>query len=137
MPRGRAAGAGCKRRYLLLTVREALNRGLNFFGVATLAVLATSVVHGIGLPYGVPHATAEIAFGLVAAAGIVWYLVGRNRYRRSAAPLVFLMLGLLAKFGGAFGSYGQVIPAGSDLGIAFLLVVTITVWAWQFWTLPE
>ena len=54
-----------------MTVREALNRGLNFVGVATLAVLATSVVHGIGLPYGIVHKSAEIALGRVGAAGII------------------------------------------------------------------
>ena len=120
-----------------MTVREALNRGLNFFGTATLAILATSVFHGIGVPFGSAHRAAEIAFALIAAASIAWYLSGRNRYRRSVAPLVFLVLALLAKIGGALGFYGQPIPVGSDLGIAFLLGETIVVWAWQFWTLRK
>jgi len=120
-----------------MTIDEALNRGQNFFGTATLAILATSTIHGFELPYGIAHRIAEIAFGLSAAASIVWYLSGRNRYRRSIAPLIFMLLALLAKLGGALGSYGQIIPVGADLGIAFLLVVTIVVWVWQFLTVRK
>ena len=120
-----------------MTIDEALNRGRNFFGIATLAILATSTIHGFELPYGTAHKVAEIAFGLFAAASIVWYLSGRNRFRRSVAPLIFMTLALLAKLGGALGGYGQIIPAGADFGIGFLLVVTMVVWVWQFLTVRK
>jgi hypothetical protein len=120
-----------------VTIDEALNRGLNFFGVATLAILATSTIHGVELPYSTAHRIAEIAFGLSAASSIAWYLSGRNRYRRSVVPLIFMIFALLAKLGGALGGYGQIIPVGADLGIAFLLVVTMAVWVWQFWAVRK
>jgi len=120
-----------------VTIDEALNRGLNFFGTATLAILATSTIHGFELPYGTAHRIAEIAFGLSAAASIVWYLSARNRYRRSVAPLIFMMIALLAKLSGALGGYGQIFPVGADLGISFLLVVTMAVWVWQFLTVRK
>ena len=120
-----------------VTIDETLNRGLNFFGTATLAILATSTIHGFELPYGIAHKIAEIAFGLSAAASIVWYLSGRNRYRRSVAPLIFMMIALLAKLGGGLGSYGRIFPVGADLGITFLLVVTMAVWVWQFLTVRK
>ena len=120
-----------------MTIDEALNRGRNFFGIATLAILATSTIHGFELPYGTAHRIAEIAFGLSAAASIVWYLSGRNRYRRSVAPLIFMMIALLAKLGGGLGSYGRIFPVGADLGITYLLVVTMAVWVWQFLTVRK
>jgi hypothetical protein len=76
-----------------LTVQEALNQGLNFFGVAVLALLAASVIHGLPMGPTFRGRIDDIALILATIALLLWYLRGRNRYRRSAVPLAGLLLG--------------------------------------------
>jgi hypothetical protein len=116
-----------------LTVQEEMNKGLNFFGTATFAILASSIVHGLSLPDDWPHKTEDIVFGVTAAAAAGRYLWGRNRYTRSLAPLWFLTLGLVTKIIGAWMRTGSPIPAGPDLGISFYLILTGLVFGWQFY----
>jgi hypothetical protein len=114
-------------------VREEANRGLNFFGTATFAILAGSIVYGLSLPDDWPHKIEDIIFGVSAAAAVGWYLWGRNRYTRSLAPLWFLALGVVTKIVGAWMRTGGPMPAGPDLGISFSLLLTGLVFGWQFY----
>ena len=117
---------------------EEVHKGVNFFGTATLAILASSIVHGLVLPNDWPHKTEDIVFGMIAVAAVGWYLRGRHRYRRSLAPLWFLMLGLATKIIGAWWRLGTPIPVGPDLGISFYLSLTGIVFGWQFYaTRPQ
>ena len=122
-----------RREERTVTVREEVNKGLNFFGTATFAILAGSIFHGLSLPDDWPHKIEDIIFGVIAAAAAGRYLWGRNRYRRSLAPLWFLTLGLVTKIIGAWMRTGSPIPAGPDLGISFYLILTGLVFGWQFY----
>jgi hypothetical protein len=116
-----------------VTVREEVNKGLNFFGTATFAILAGSIFHGLSLPDDWPHKIEDIIFGVIAAAAVGRYLWGKNRYGRSLAPLWFLTLGLATKIIGGWMRTGRPIPAGPDLGISSSLILTGLVFGWQFY----
>jgi hypothetical protein len=114
-----------------MTVRDALNRGLNFFAVATLAILATTIVHRLSLPqWG--HRGSEIAFGGMAAGAIVWYVTANHRYQRSLMPLMFVLLAALAKLIGIVATFGGLVAAGPDFGVMLLLLEVWVVGVWQF-----
>jgi hypothetical protein len=116
-----------------VTPRDEANKGLNFFGTATLAILATSIVHGLSLPDDRPHKMEDIAFGAIAAAAVGWYQWGKNRYTRSLIPLLFLILGVVTKVVGAWIRTGSPMPMGPDLGIALLVGLTAIVLGWQLY----
>jgi hypothetical protein len=118
-----------------LTVREALNRGLNFFGVATLALLATSIIHGLQIARTWTARSDDLGLAAVTISVLIWYRYGRNRYRRSIVPLVGLLLGVVAKLAGMMLAHGRVVLAGADFGIAFYLLVAALIYAWQYFQL--
>ena len=69
-----------------MTINEAVNRGVNFFAIGTLAILASSIFHGLSIPQVGDKAT-EIAFGVIAIVAVAWYLTANHRDERSLVPL--------------------------------------------------
>jgi hypothetical protein len=117
---------------ITVTVREATNRGVNFFGTAVLAMLGTSIVHGLQIANSAAAAADDVALGALAVGAVGWYLWGRNRYRRSLVPLVFLILALGSKLVGMWLSYGTLLMGGPDFGIAVFLAEAALVFGWQY-----
>ena len=120
-----------------LTVREVTNRGLNFFGVAVLGLLTTSVIHGLQLARSWSDRADDLALAAVALGAVAWYLAGRNRYRRSLVPLVGLVLGVVVKLAGLWLLYGRLVLAGADFGVAIFLTVAALIYLWQYYQLRE
>jgi hypothetical protein len=120
-----------------LTVREALNRGLNFFGVAALGLLATSLIHGLQLATNWNERADDLALAAIALGVFGWYRTGRNRYRRSLVPLIGLLLGVAAKLGGIWLAYGSLVLAGADFGVAFYLLIAAVIYGWQYYHLRK
>jgi hypothetical protein len=83
-----------------ITAREAINRGLNFFGVAVLGLLAASLIHGVQAAPDWRARSDDLALAAITLIVVFWYLKGRNRYRRSLVPLAGLVLGVAVKMGG-------------------------------------
>jgi hypothetical protein len=120
-----------------LTVREALNRGVNFFGVAALGLLATSVIHGLQLARNWSDRADDLALAAVVLSVVGWYRTGRHRYRRSLVPLIGLLLGMASKLAGIWLSYGRLVPAGADFGVAFYLLIAALIYVWQYYHLRK
>lgn len=120
-----------------LTTREAVNRGLNFFGVAVLALLAASLIHGLQAAPNWRALIDDIALAAVTLAVVLWYLGGRNRYRRSLVPLAGLLLGVAIKLAGIRLTYGSLVLAGADFGVAFYLMLAALIYAWQYYRLAR
>jgi hypothetical protein len=118
-----------------LTVREALNRGLNFYGVATLTLLATSLIHSLQVAQSWRARAGDLALAAVTIGVLLWYWSGRNRYRRSIIPLIGLLLGVLAKLAGMWLAYGGLVLAGADFGVAFYLLIAALICGWQYFRL--
>jgi hypothetical protein len=114
------------------TVREALNRGLNFFGVATLALLTTSLVHSLQLARSWSGRAGDLALAVITLGVLLWYTRGRNRYRRSTVPLIGLLLAVVAKLAGIWLVYGRLVLAGADFGVAFYLLIAALIYGWQY-----
>jgi hypothetical protein len=120
-----------------LTVREALNRGLNFFGVAALGLLAMSLIHGLQVAGSWRARAGDLAVAAITLGVLLWYVRGRNRYRRSVVPLIGLLLGVVAKLAGIWLVYGSLVLAGADFGVAFYLLIGALIYTWQYYHLRE
>jgi hypothetical protein len=118
-----------------ITAREAINRGLNFFGVAVLGLLAASLIHGVQAAPDWRARSDDLALAAITLIVVFWYLKGRNRYRRSLVPLAGLVLGVAVKMGGIWLTYGSWVLAGADFGIAFYLLLAALIYAWQYYHL--
>ena len=114
--------------------RATVNRGVNFFAVAALGILATTPIHGLQLASVWIAAIDDVAGLVVAAAAAGWYLAGQNRYQRSILPLVFLILALTAQLTGMWLVFGSLVLGGPDFGVAILPAEALVVSTWQFQT---
>jgi len=79
-----------------MTLKESISYGYNlmvtavlFFGTLAFGTLAFSPVENDWL-----DRVDDIGLPLIGIACLVWFLIGRNRYRRSVVPLVFAGLAL-------------------------------------------
>jgi hypothetical protein len=115
-----------------MTVKDALNRGTNFFAVTGLTILATSIIHGLQISPELPDKLDEIAVGVLTLVGLGWYNWGRNRFRRSLMPFVLLIGAAAAKVAGMFITVGRFLPGGVDFAIALFLLLFALVFLWQY-----
>ncbi|GEM_PF-2077574 len=115
-----------------MTVKDALNRGINFFAVTSLTILATSIVHGLQISPEPSDKLDEIAFGVLTLAGLGWYNWGRNRFQQSLVPFFLLVGSAIAKVAGMFVSTGGFVFGGADFAIALFLLLFALVFLWQY-----
>ena len=119
-----------------MTLRESINRGFNlmvttvlFFGGLTFGIVALSPVEN---DWG--DRLDDIGLLAVGVACLVWYVIGRNRFQRSVAPVVFAGLALVvqalaillerddpAAFGDNFGGLVMLIPFFIFVLVQFIL----------------
>lgn len=118
-----------------MTVKDALNRGANFFSVASLSILSTSIIHGLRVSPGLVGKADDVALGVLALIGIIWYNVGRHRFQRSLVPFGLLVAAIAAKVAGMFVTAGMFLTGGADFAIAFFLLLVSLVALWQYVTL--
>ncbi len=117
-----------------MDVRAADNRGLNFFGVASLAlIIASDALFQLAFEADWEDKIDDIWVTIVAAAAIIWYRHGGNRYSSSVMPLVFLLLGLAGKIAALVIERDDAAAVGPDIGITLFLVLTSIVLAWQMY----
>ena len=119
-----------------MTLRESINRGFNlmvtsvlFFGGIAFGSVALSPVEN---DWG--DRLDDIGLLAVGIACLVWYVIGRNRFQRSVAPVVFAGLALVvqalaillerddpAAFGDNFGGLFMLIPFCIFVLVQFIL----------------
>jgi hypothetical protein len=114
-----------------VTLQAEVNRGLNFYAVASLVVSATSMLPGLWAARGWASAVDDVILAGIAAIAAGWYLHGRNRLRRSPVPLVLLTFGLVAKLVVMLVAYKSGAAASGDATAAAFLGLTISVMIWQ------
>jgi len=105
--------------------------------VAVLGLLAASLIHGLQAGPNWRARIDDVALATVTLVVALWYLRGRNRYRRSLVPLAGLLLGVAVKVTGIWLTYGALVLAGADFGIAFYLLLAALIYAWQYYRLGE
>ncbi len=116
-----------------MTVREAVNRGINLLGVAILGIESTLGLFEIFNETEWIDRLDDLVVVALAITGIVWYLAGSNRYRRSPLPWILLSLAWVMKMIGLFViERDDANAAGPDYGLIVTLLVGAIVVVWQY-----
>lgn len=116
-----------------MNTREAMNRGLNFFGVTVLAIDASLALFEIFNENEWIDRIEDVGVSLLAVVGIAWYLVGRNRYQRNPLPLICLGLAWMLKMIAVFGTeFDDANARGPDIGLIVTLGLATIVFGVQY-----
>jgi di/tricarboxylate transporter len=112
-----------------VNVRDAVNRGVNFFGVTALAVESALGLFEVFNETEWIDRLDDLIIIVLAVVGIVWYNIRNNRFQRSLLPFVLLVVGWVIKMAAVFGIERDDSNAvGPDYG----LIVTLALWAIVF-----
>ena len=117
------------RRTEPLTVADAVNRGYNLLATSVLGLAAAG--YG-GLAFAEadwPDKIDDLAFIVVGAVALIWYLVGRNRFRRSPVPVVLAAVATAFQVLGLFLEHDDQAAVGDNIGgivhFAVLLILVV------------
>lgn len=110
-----------------MNVSQAIVRGYNFFVVAFLGILGGSLVTELFLESEWLFRIDELLIIVIAAIGVMWYLVGKHRMTSSPVPLLLAVLALGAKVLGMFLEIKDATDVGDDIAIVETLVIFIIV----------
>jgi hypothetical protein len=114
--------------------RSPESRVMNFFATAVLGILAVSTLPGLLLSQGWLSLADDSMLGLLAVVAIRWYSSAWNRYRRSAMPLLFLLIGLTTKLVAiSWAQVGQM-ARGVDVTCVAFLAGADVVFMWYYWS---
>jgi len=116
-----------------VNVREAINRSVNLLGVVILSIESTLGLFEVFNETEWIDRLDDLVVVALAIIGIVWYLAGSNRYRRSPLPWILLSLAWVMKMIGLFViERDDANAAGPDYGLIITLLVGAIVVAWQY-----
>lgn len=111
-----------------MTLKEAYLRGNNLFSIGIVALAGFAFAPELFLETEPPFKIDEGLMIVYAIVGIVWYLTGRNRFMRSAMPVILVVLSLLTKIMAIVIEHKQADDVGDDFGALVLFVLaTISV----------
>jgi hypothetical protein len=80
-----------------MTLEESINRGFNLMVTVFLFFSGLAMGANIGSPVENDWGDRfdDIGLLVIAIIAVVWYLIGRNRYKRSAVPLILTALAVI------------------------------------------
>ncbi len=115
-----------------MNITEAWNRGNNL-----LAVAITFLAGMAFLPVGFTE--SELAFKLdefliavIAILAAIWYLKGRNKFKRSIAPLLFVYFAFLVKIVAVVIEFRDKEDVGDDFGALILFFAASIIVTWLY-----
>jgi hypothetical protein len=109
------------------TIKEAINRGNNLLMVFFLALVGVAVFTGLFGEPDVADKLDDALYGVLAVVGVVWYLVGNNRYRYSWMPFGLLAVAFLGKVAGQVIENADPNAAGDELPVLIIKGLTLIV----------
>ena len=71
-----------------MTLQNAINRGYNLLACTALALAGLAFGTVVFEEADLLDKVDDIGFLVIGAVAVIWYLVGRNRFKRSLVPIV-------------------------------------------------
>ncbi len=108
-------------------VRGAMNRGNNLLVVGLLVFLAFGVFSEILIENELLDKADDIFAVLMAIAGVIWYLRGKNRFQYSWVPWGLLAVTFVAKVLAFLNEFGDPAAVGDEFGVVIPLAAMVIV----------
>src|SRR5512146_1497239 len=116
-----------------MNLQESVNRSVNLLSVVIVGLAGFAFLPEIFLENEMPDKVDDIALLVIGLFGIWWYRKARNRFMRSALPVVLVVLALATKVGAVLVEFGDKESVGDDFGalILFTLAVGLVVYLYR------
>ena len=115
-----------------MTTQESLNRTVNLLGTSVVGLAGFAFMPEIVLENDAPDKVDDILLFLLALGAMWWYNRAGNKYLRSVAPVVFVVLALVIKIGAVVVEHDDAEAVGDDMGGLILFILSIGLVAYQY-----
>jgi hypothetical protein len=116
-----------------LTVTEAVNRGYNLLACGMLGLSGLAFGTIVLEEKDLTDKVDDGGFLLIGAIAVIWYLVGRNRFKRTPAPLVLAAVALVVQLVGLVLERNDSAAVGDNIGGLWLFVPLLVLLAVQYY----
>jgi hypothetical protein len=115
-----------------MTASEAINRTTNLLGTAIVALSGCAFVAEFFTEDEFTHKIDDGLLFLLGIGAIGWYTLGKNKYMRSIAPVLFVLAALLIKIIGLILESGDPADQGDEFGAIILFALSAGFIIWQY-----
>jgi len=105
-----------------MTLQNAINRGYNLLACTTLALAGLAFGTVVFEEADVLDKVDDIGFLVIGAVAVIWYLVGRNRFKRSVVPIVLAGIAIIVQLVGLVLEKDDPASFGDNIGGIWLFV---------------
>jgi hypothetical protein len=99
-----------------MTTQDAINRGYNMLACTALFVVGLSFSPVASFEGDLSDKLDDIGLAVVGIVALIWYLVGRNRFKRSVVPLALSALAVAIQVLGMELEFGDSASFGDNIG---------------------
>lgn len=112
-----------------MTIQEAWNRGNNLVATAVAALAGIAFLPEAFVENEFHFKLDDIELFFVGIVAFLWYVKGKNKYKYSIYPMIFVTISFLVKLGGFFMEMKDKEDVGDDIGgVILFTLATIFVW---------
>lgn len=115
-----------------MTLQNAINRGYNLLACTALALAGLAFGTVVFEEADLLDKVDDIGFLVIGAAAVIWYLVGRNRFKRSVVPIVLSGIAIIVQVVGLVLEKDDPASFGDNIGGIWLFVPLLAVLVVQF-----
>jgi FtsH-binding integral membrane protein len=105
-----------------MTLQNAINRGYNLLACTILALAGLAFGTVVFEEADLLDKVDDIGFLVIGAVAVIWYLVGRNRFKRSVVPIVLSGLAIIVQIVGLVLEKDDPASFGDNIGGIWLFV---------------
>jgi uncharacterized membrane protein (UPF0136 family) len=116
-----------------MTLQNAINRGYNLLACTVLALAGLAFGTIVFEEADLLDKVDDIGFLVIGAVAVTWYLVGRNRFKRSVVPIVLSGLAIIVQVVGLVLEKDNAASFGDNIGGMWLFVPLFVVLVVQFY----
>ena len=116
-----------------MTLQNAINRGYNLLACTALALAGLAFGTVVFEEADLLDKVDDIGFLVIGAVAVIWYLVGRNRFKRSLVPIVLSGIAIIVQVVGLVLEKEDPASFGDNIGGMWLFVPLFVVLVVQFY----
>ena len=116
-----------------MTLQNAINRGYNLLACTALALAGLAFGTVVFEEADLLDKVDDIGFLVIGAVAVTWYLVGRNRFKRSVVPIVLSGIAIIVQIVGLVLEKDNPASFGDNIGGMWLFVPLFFVLIVQFY----